>query len=646
MNRKLLLLTSILFAACNVDHSLGTTELDPDASASGADANPTSTPPLADAATVPVTDAAEPFSPDGPIPLKVDASTPPSSAGSLPCEVIAKDIGGARCVSAHSTVRVIVPGYSGPLYQLCKGTSLAGVPNPCTGETKDIMAKAGYADVETHEAFCADQDCTIAKIYDQSGKGNDLEPAPRGGAKSTPDNPAKASALPVTISGHRAYGVLIKPGMGYRTGCNGCTIKKGNGMALGDEPQSVYMVTSQKDLIDGCCFEYGNAETTSNDDGNGTAEAVNFSAGVVWGTGSGGKPGPWVLADLENGLFAGWENQQDKNISTNKPLKFDFVTAVLVGDTSDKNNGKGRFALYGADATGNDATFGKLTCMYDGIRPEKPGYVPMMKQGSLVLGTAGDNSSGGGGRFYEGATVVGPALSGTTLATLQGAIIIAGYGSETAVTKPIDTSPVTGPTQSWTGYVENFKFGSGSDRIKLSFAIDGAGEVLGTVTFGNGMAPPPATDPNVGYPPGMETTQTMPAEYLEGPAYGIKTGSLAANRLRFTIDMVDLWSDWCKLQTPPVDGSDLCVPNWGGESLPGHTVCYLYSPSGDKVPIDCVKWDLCFMSRICKCSPAGCAVNYEESGYKLSFDVFLANGTGSGSMTGTFGEHNVHFTKD
>jgi len=39
--------------------------------------------------------------------------------------------------------------------------------------------------------------------------------------------------------------------------------------------------------------------------------------------------------------------------------------------------------------------------------------------------------------------------------------------------------------------------------------------------------------------------------------------------------------------------------------------------------------DLCLMSMVCKCSPAGCVVNYEDSGYKVSFDMFLANGTGA-----------------
>lgn len=296
----------------------------------------------------------------------------------LPCDVL--KAGGNSCVSAHSTVRVIVGGYTGPLYQLCKGSAAAG-PASCKGTTHDVGSKDGYADSADQDTFCAGTSCTITKIYDQSGQKNDLEPAPRGGAKGTPDNPAVANALKITVNGHSAYGILIKAGIGYRTGCSGCTIKQGNGMVKGDDPESMYWITSQKDLIDGCCFDYGNAETTSNDDGNGTMEALYFGGGVVWGTGAGGKPGPWMMADLENGLYAGWENNQDKNISTNKKLNYDFVTGVLLGDTREKNSNKGRFAIYGGDATA-----GTLQTMYDGIRPAKAGYVPMIKQGSIILG--------------------------------------------------------------------------------------------------------------------------------------------------------------------------------------------------------------------------------------------------------------------
>ncbi len=329
---------------------------------------------------------------------------------------------GIPVVSAHSTVRVIVPGYAGPLYQVCKGTSMGG-PASCKGTPLDIGTCGGYyADTATQDAFCTDAACTITKVYDQSGKGNDLEPAPPGGNNPSPSNPVKANGLPVTINGVPAYGMLFRPGMGYRTGCLTCTKTVADGTAKGDEPQTIYMVTSQHDLENGCCFDYGNAETTSNNDRSGTMETVYFGGGVVWGTGNGEVPGPWVMADLEDGLFAGWENGQDQGISTNTTLFHDFVTGVIIGDTADKNGGKGRFAIYGGDAT-----TGTLKEMYDGIRPEKPGYNPMKKQGSIILGIGGDASGWGGGHFYEG--IMGNGVAPREVVdALQAAIVAAGYG--------------------------------------------------------------------------------------------------------------------------------------------------------------------------------------------------------------------------
>jgi hypothetical protein len=323
------------------------------------------------------------------------------NTASLPCDVL--EDAGHPCVSAHSTVRVVVRDYSGPLYQVEQ-------PN---GTTLDIGVVGGYADAAAQDAFCSGGDCVIKVVYDQSPMGNDLTEAPPGSAKPTPANPANAAGLPVTINGRSVYGILIRPGMGYRD-------VTPNGTAVVDEAQTIYMVSSQHDLINGCCFDYGNAETTANNDGNGTMEAVYLGMGVIWGTGVEG--GPWVMADLENGLYPGWENGQDRNISTNLPLQYDFVTAVVVGDTADKNQGKGRFALYGGDATA-----GTLQQMYDGIRPEKPGYVPMRKQGSIILGIGGDNSNGGAGRFYEGVMANGAATQATVDA-LQATIVAAGYG--------------------------------------------------------------------------------------------------------------------------------------------------------------------------------------------------------------------------
>jgi hypothetical protein len=291
--------------------------------------------------------------------------------------------------------------------------------------TADIGAiEGGFADAAAQDTFCAGGNCTISIIYDQSPSGNDLHPAPRGGFKPTPDNPAVADALPTTLNGHKAYGILIQPGIGYRAGCTGCGTPEPIDIAVRDEPETMYMVTSQTDLVNGCCFDYGNAETTSNDDGNGTMETIYFGGGVVWGTGSPGghNNGPWVMADLENGLYAGWERNQDQAISTNTPIRFPFVTAVVIGDTADKNGGAGRFALYGGNANA-----GLMQTLYDGIRPQKPGYVPMQKQGSIVLGIGGDNSGGAGGRWYEGVMTTGAATLATVNA-LQGNIVAAGYG--------------------------------------------------------------------------------------------------------------------------------------------------------------------------------------------------------------------------
>ena len=91
-----------------------------------------------------------------------------------------------------------------------------------------------------------------------------------------------------------------------------------------------------------------------------------------WGTCSGwgrGKDrGPWVMADLENGLWAG----ADKYNANNTPITTPFVTAMVKG-------GANGFAL-----KAQDATAGTLQTMWDGPRPA--GYQPMKKQGAIILG--------------------------------------------------------------------------------------------------------------------------------------------------------------------------------------------------------------------------------------------------------------------
>jgi hypothetical protein len=323
-------------------------------------------------------------------------------AGSGVCDIFAA--GSTPCVAAHSTVRALFGAYKGNLYQVTRASD---------NTTKDIgvLTAGGFADGAAQDAFCAGTTCTISIIYDQSSQGNHLTPGPAGQHGSGPDKPSNATDLKTTASGHEVYGVRIRVGMGYRN-------DKATGTATGDAAETEYMVSSQNDLVNSCCYDYGNAETNNRDDGNATMEAVYFGGGSGQSTGVG--PGPWVEVDIENGLCAGVGangGKEAKGVTTNMSLPFDYVTAVVVGRSG---AAPGSFALYGSDATA-----GTLKTMYDGPRPN--GFAPMKKQGAIILGIGGDNTNGAAGDFYEGVMTTGAATL-ATLDAVQANIVAAGYG--------------------------------------------------------------------------------------------------------------------------------------------------------------------------------------------------------------------------
>jgi hypothetical protein len=69
----------------------------------------------------------------------------------------------------------------------------------------------------------------------------------------------------------------------------------------GDAAQGMYAVLDGTHSSENCCFDYGNSESTTANDGAGHREAIHFGSAFAGGTGS----GPWIEADLENGLFTG-----------------------------------------------------------------------------------------------------------------------------------------------------------------------------------------------------------------------------------------------------------------------------------------------------------------------------------------------------
>ncbi|MEV6608486.1 arabinofuranosidase catalytic domain-containing protein [Kutzneria sp. NPDC051319] len=316
-----------------------------------------------------------------------------AAAGSGPCDIYAA--GGTPCVAAHSTTRALYSAYHGSLYQVRRGSD---------GHTANIgvLSTGGPANAAAQDSFCANTSCVITVIYDQSGRGNNLTQAPGGGAAGGPDNLANATAAPTTVQGHKAYGVFVAPGTGYR---NDHT----SGIATGDGAEGEYAIFDGTHFNSGCCFDYGNAETSNNDTGNGHMEAIYFGNNKIWGSGSGN--GPWIMADLENGLFSG----VNQHVNTNDPsVSHRYLTAVVKG-------GPNKWAIRGGNAQS-----GGVSTFYSGKRPNVSGYNPMHKEGAIILGIGGDNSKASAGTFYEGVMTAGYP-SDSTENSVQANIVAAAY---------------------------------------------------------------------------------------------------------------------------------------------------------------------------------------------------------------------------
>jgi hypothetical protein len=276
--------------------------------------------------------------------------------------------------------------------------------------TKDInvLSAGGFADSATQDTFCTGTTCTISTIYDQSPKANHLTVTPPGGWLDNGGTEANATAAKIKVNGHTVYGVYTTGSFDAAVGGVGYRNNKTSGVPTGDQPEAMYMVASGKHYNQWCCFDYGNAETNNKDNGPGTMEAVYFGTSTQWGRGSG--TGPWVMADLEDGVFGGKTFSAEP---TNTSITADYVTAMLKGKA-------GGFALKGGSAQS-----GTLKTLYDGGRPS--GYDPMKKEGAIVLGIGGDNSHTGEGTFFEGCMTAGYPTDAIDDA-VQANIVAAKYG--------------------------------------------------------------------------------------------------------------------------------------------------------------------------------------------------------------------------
>jgi hypothetical protein len=291
-----------------------------------------------------------------------------------PCDIYAA--AGTPCVTAHSTVRSLSSRYSGPLYQVKRADS----------RLLDISTIAGgFADAAAQDRFCAAALCYVNRIYDQS----------------------IADMAPITIGGgHKVYGVYIMPGMGFRN-------NNARDLPIDDEPAGIHVVVDGGHYSNGCCFNYGNASTNGLAVGTGTMESVYFGTSTGWGSGSGA--GPWIMSDMEAGLFSGYNARVNE---ANPSITWRFVTGVFGG------GGRNFWEL-----KGGNAQTGGLQSFYAGVRPgskEGSAYYPMHKKGAIQMGNGGDNGNGSAGTFYEGVMTTGHPVEGVA-DKVQANIVAAKY---------------------------------------------------------------------------------------------------------------------------------------------------------------------------------------------------------------------------
>jgi hypothetical protein len=401
-----------------------------------------------------------------------------------PCDIYA--IAGDPCVAAHSTARALYASYNGPLYQVLRQSDRKtldiGVVRPVASPFPDA---GGYADAAAQDAFCANTYCWITTIYDQSPRHNDLTQPPRGGfsgpAMGGFDNLPIADMAPITIMGHKAYGVFIEPGMGLRE-------DDAKGTAVDDQAEGQYWVINGQHYNAGCCFDYGNAETDSRDDGNGTMETAYFGDSTGWYHGA--PPGPWIMTDQENNLV-GCANPDGSKLCALPNIAWRFVTAIAKGEP------------HHWTSMGGDAQRGALSVMFNGPRINST-YDPMRKQGAILLGNGGDNSNGSQGTFYEGAmTAAGTFPTDATDQLVQANIAAAKYDVQQLILAPASTTAIPpglqtfspGSSQDTTVTFTNTT-GAPAANVKLSISMPNKqwtsfvpGAAKTSVTFPDPVAP-------------------------------------------------------------------------------------------------------------------------------------------------------------
>lgn len=195
----------------------------------------------------------------------------------------------------------------------------------------------------------------------------------------------------------------------------------------------------------------------------------------------------------------------------------------------------------------------------------------------------------------------------------------------------------------WVGVLETGSLPSGSNQVVLEIEAADIGEpVVATLVFGEGSPPGEPTDPEVGWPAGVDP-QLDAVPVADGYVYRSLDGTRTGDTLRVDMAITELWESWCGLQTAhPVGGGSpeaQCLPNRPWDATP-----FMCSIEGDaenpEMSVDCLKLALCRRTRVCSCTTTGGCVP-SSTGLTLEVEVTIDGDEAFGTLRWTSEDRDV-----
>jgi hypothetical protein len=191
----------------------------------------------------------------------------------------------------------------------------------------------------------------------------------------------------------------------------------------------------------------------------------------------------------------------------------------------------------------------------------------------------------------------------------------------------------------WKGHWPDPRGALDVDIVLELKGVTPAGVPCGSVTIGDGPALPPATDPDVLYPPESGSGGRSdyvgfgPAPALQDPWLGYEHRMLqvqaSATRLAFTILYSELMRPWCQLQSA-VAGSYSCLPTITGvTSLDSEgKQCLATGPDTPDITVPCFKVQYC-STYVCFCHDGQCDASLQgrQAQFELHWDGAALEGS-------------------